>query len=119
MNAAFWGDVRFSEHLMWNAFGISEPVPDICISLLKKKFETMSRVCQVTGKRPITGNNVSHAHNKTRRRFLPNLQKKRFYVPTEDRWVTLKVSAKGIKQINRRGIEAILKEIKERDGITL
>lgn len=74
----------------------------------------MSRVCQVTGKRPISGNNVSHSNRKTRRRFLPNLFKKRFYVPSEDRWVTLKVSAKGIKVINKRGIEAVLKDMSER-----
>ncbi|MCB9235714.1 MAG: 50S ribosomal protein L28 [Bacteroidia bacterium] len=79
----------------------------------------MSRVCQVTGKHPISGNNVSHANNKTRRRWLPNLQKKRFFVPSESRWVTMRVSAKGIKVINVRGIEAVLKEIKERDGVTL
>lgn len=79
----------------------------------------MSRVCIVTGKRPISGNNVSHAHNKTRRRWLPNLQKKRFYVPSESRWVTLKLSAKGIKIINVRGIEKVLKDIKARDGIKL
>lgn len=74
----------------------------------------MARVCQVTGKRPISGNNVSHANNKTRRRFLPNLQKKRFFVPSEQKWVTLKVSAHGIRIINRRGIEAVLREMRAR-----
>ena len=73
----------------------------------------MSRVCQVTGKRPQSGNNVSHAHNKVRRRFNVNLQKKRFYVPEEDRWVTLRVSAQTIKTINKKGISAVLKEARE------
>ena len=72
----------------------------------------MSRVCQVTGKRPITGNNVSHANNKTRRRFLPNIQHKRFWVEEENRFVTLKVSAKGIRTIDKVGIKAVLDKIR-------
>jgi large subunit ribosomal protein L28 len=70
----------------------------------------MARVCQVTGKRPQVGNNVSHANNKTKRRFYPNLQKKRFFLPSENRWITLKVSTKAIKTINKNGLEAVLKE---------
>ena len=69
----------------------------------------MSKVCELTGKRPITGNNVPHSHKKTRRRFLPNLQKKRFYIPELDQWITLKVSAKAIRNINKLGIYAYLK----------
>ncbi len=69
----------------------------------------MSRICQITGKKPITGNRVSHSNIKTKRRFLPNLQVKRFYIPEEDRWVTLKVSSKAIRIINRVGISAALK----------
>jgi large subunit ribosomal protein L28 len=72
----------------------------------------MARVCEITGKRPQVGNNVSHANNKTKRRFLPNLQKKRFFIPEEDRWITLKVSTKAIKTINKLGISAVLKEAK-------
>lgn len=68
----------------------------------------MSRVCQITGKRPITGNNVSHANNKTKRRFLPNIQQRRIWVAEENRFVTLKVSAKGIRMIDKLGIKAIL-----------
>lgn len=68
----------------------------------------MSRVCQITGKRPITGNNVSHANNKTKRRFLPNIQQRRIWVAEENRFVTLKVSAKGIRIIDKLGIKAIL-----------
>lgn len=78
----------------------------------------MPRVCQVTGKKTISGNHVSHAHNKRRRQFKANIQKKRFYVPEEDRWVTLKVSAAGIKIINRRGITAVLKDL-EAKGVKL
>lgn len=72
----------------------------------------MSKVCEITGKRPITGNNVSHALNRTRRRFLPNLQKKRFYIPEEDKWITLKVSTSAIRTINKIGIKAALKRAK-------
>ena len=72
----------------------------------------MSRVCQVTGKRPITGNNVSHAHNKTRRRFLPNLHTHRFWVPNENRWVKLRVSANGMRIIDKKGIDAVIAEMR-------
>jgi len=72
----------------------------------------MSRVCQITGKKAMVGNNVSHSNQKTKRKFNPNLQTKRFYVTEEKKWVTLKVSTSGIKIINRRGISACLKEAK-------
>lgn len=72
----------------------------------------MARVCEITGKRPRVGNNVSHANNKTKRRFYPNLQKKRFFLPEENRWITIKVSTKAIKTINKYGITAVLKEAK-------
>jgi large subunit ribosomal protein L28 len=78
----------------------------------------MARICQVTGKRPRVGNNVSHANNKTKRKFYPNLQKKRFYLPDEDRWVTLKVSTSGLRTINKIGINAALKRAKENGLIT-
>lgn len=68
----------------------------------------MSKVCQVTGKRPVTGNNVSHAHNKTKRRFVPNLHHKRFWVESESRFVRLRVSAKGMRIIDKKGIDAVL-----------
>ena len=74
----------------------------------------MARVCQVTGKKPLSGHHVSKANNKVKRKFNPNLQVKRFYVPEEDRWVTLKVSAKGIRIINKRGISTVLKEMAAR-----
>ena len=74
----------------------------------------MSRVCQVTGKRPVAGNNVSHAHNKTRRRFLPNLHRHRFWVDSEQRWVRLRISAKGLRVIDKQGIDSVLKDIRAR-----
>ena len=72
----------------------------------------MSRVCQVTGKGPVTGNNISHANNKTRRRFLPNLQHHRFWVESEKRFVRLRVSAKGMRIIDKRGIDAVLVDVR-------
>ena len=74
----------------------------------------MSRVCQVTGKGPVTGNNVSHANNKTRRRFLPNLRHHRFWVESEKRFVRLRVSAKGMRIIDKRGIDVVLSELRAR-----
>ena len=70
----------------------------------------MSRVCQITGKKVISGNNVSHSHIKTRRKFHPNLQTKKFYIPEEDKWITLMVSAAGIRTINKKGISNALKD---------
>ncbi len=74
----------------------------------------MSRVCQITGKRPVTGNNVSHANNKTRRRFLPNLQYHRFWVETERRWVRLRISTKGLRIIDKLGIDEVLRDLRSR-----
>ncbi len=74
----------------------------------------MSRVCQVTGKKPVSGNNVSHAHNKTRRRFLPNLQTHKFWVESENRWVKLRVSAKGMRIIDKNGIDEVIADMRKR-----
>jgi len=74
----------------------------------------MSRVCQVTGKRPMSGNNVSHAKNRTRRRFLPNLHSRRFWLEDESRWVKLRVSGKGLRIIDKKGIETVLEELRAR-----
>jgi large subunit ribosomal protein L28 len=79
----------------------------------------MARVCQITGKRPQVGNNVSHANNKSKRKFYPNLHKKRFFIPEEDKWITLKVSANAIKTINKKGISAVLKEAKAKGILAL
>lgn len=76
----------------------------------------MSRICQLTGKRPITGNNVSHSNRRTKRRFLPNLFKKRFFIPETGEWVTLKVSSTALRNINKLGIYAYLKKL-ERKGV--
>jgi len=70
----------------------------------------MSKVCQISGKRPRVGNNVSKANNKTKRKFYPNLQRKRFYLPEEDKWVTIRVSTSTLRTINKNGITAVLKE---------
>ncbi|HDK02659.1 MAG TPA: 50S ribosomal protein L28 [Gammaproteobacteria bacterium] len=74
----------------------------------------MSRICQVTGKGPITGNNVSHANNKTRRRFLPNLHYQRFWVESERRWVRLRVSRQGMRVIDKLGIDRVLTDLRTR-----
>lgn len=74
----------------------------------------MARVCQITGKKPMLGNNVSHANNKTRRRFLPNLQYRRFWVENEKRWVSLRVSSAGLRTIDKKGIDVVLAELRER-----
>lgn len=74
----------------------------------------MSRVCQVTGKGPMVGNNVSHAHNKTRRRFLPNLHTHKFWVEEENRWVKLRVSTQGMRMIDKLGISEVLTRIRAR-----
>ena len=74
----------------------------------------MSRVCQVTGKRPITGNNVSHSNIRSKRRFLPNLHRHRFWVESENRWVKLRVSTKGLRIIDKKGIDVVLSDLRSR-----
>ena len=74
----------------------------------------MSRVCQVTGKKPQLGNHVSHANNKTRRRFLPNLQYRRFWVESENRWVRMRVSQNGLRTIDKKGIDVVIAEMRAR-----
>ena len=74
----------------------------------------MPRVCDVTGKKPMTGNNVSHANNKTKRRFLPNLHKRRFWVESENRWVRMRVSQHGLRTIDKKGIDVVLAEMRAR-----
>jgi large subunit ribosomal protein L28 len=77
----------------------------------------MARVCQVTGKKPRVGNNVSHANNKTKRRFLPNLQYKRFWVESENRWIRLRVSHSALRTIDKNGIDVVLAELRARGEI--
>lgn len=74
----------------------------------------MSRICQVTGKRPMAGNNVSHANNKTKRRFRPNLHYHRFWVASEKRWVRLRISSQGLRIIDKKGIDTVLAELRAR-----
>jgi len=74
----------------------------------------MSKVCQVTGKRPTSGNTVSHANNRRRRRFLPNLHTQRFWLETEKRWVSLKVSGHGLRTLEKKGVEAVVAELRAR-----
>ena len=74
----------------------------------------MARVCQVTGKGPMSGNNISHANNKTKRRFLPNLQRRRFWVETENRWVSLRLTNAALRTIDKNGIDAVLTEMRAR-----
>ena len=74
----------------------------------------MARVCQVTGKVPIGGNKVSHSNIKTKRRFLPNLQKKKFYLAEEDKWITLKLSTTALRTINKNGLHSVVKELRAR-----
>ena len=83
----------------------SRPLPS-------EKITVMARVCQVTGKKPIRGHSVSHSNIKTKRRFLPNLQTKRFFFAEENKWVTLKVSTEAIRTINKKGLAAVIKELR-------
>lgn len=74
----------------------------------------MARVCQVTGKKPMVGHNISHAHNKTKRRFLPNLQNRRFWSEAENRWIGLRVTNAALRTIDKKGIDAVVAELRER-----
>ncbi|MFT4785708.1 MAG: large subunit ribosomal protein L28 [Cyclobacteriaceae bacterium] len=79
----------------------------------------MSKICDITGKKVQTGNNVSHANNRTRRKFMPNLHKKRFYIPEEDRWITLKVSTTALRTINKNGIMDVLKKARANGNVSV
>jgi large subunit ribosomal protein L28 len=78
----------------------------------------MSRICEITGKKMIVGNSVSHSNIKTKRRFYPNLQTKKFYIEEEDKWITLKVSAAGIRNISKKGLYACIREAREKGYLT-
>lgn len=77
-----------------------------------RKNRVMARVCQITGKKPLTGNSVSHSNIKTKRRFLPNLQTKRFFFTEENRWITLKLTTEGIRTINKNGLATVIKDLR-------
>jgi large subunit ribosomal protein L28 len=95
-----------------NNFNFVDFYSIIILFLIFKRI--MAKVCQVTGKRPVSGNNVSHAHNKTKRRFYPNLHTHRFWVESENRFVKLKLTVKGLRIIDKKGIDAVLSEIRSR-----
>jgi large subunit ribosomal protein L28 len=78
------------------------------------KERAMARVCEVTGKKPMVGNHVSHANNKTKRRFMPNLQSRRFFVESENRWVSLRLTNAGLRTIDKKGIDAVLADLRQR-----
>jgi len=84
---------------------------------IQVKEIAMARVCQVTGKKPLVGNNVSHANNRTKRRFLPNLQDRRFWVESEKRWVRLRLTNAGLRTIEKQGIDAVLADLRGRGEI--
>jgi large subunit ribosomal protein L28 len=90
-----------------------------CYNLFFSHFKerVMARICQVTGKKPMVGNNVSHANNKTKRRFLPNLQNRRFWVESENRWVSLRIANAGLRMIDKVGIDAVLADLRARGEI--
>ena len=77
----------------------------------------MARVCEVTGKKPMVGNNVSHANNRTKRRFLPNLQRRRFWVESENRWISLRLTTNALRTIDKNGIDAVLVDLRARGEI--
>lgn len=79
-----------------------------------RKNSTMSRICEITGKKVIVGNNVSHSNIKTKRKFVPNLQTKKFFIPEENKWITLKVSVAAVRTIDKKGISACIKEAREK-----
>jgi large subunit ribosomal protein L28 len=85
---------------------------DLCAPLPTQKIEIMARVCQVTGRKPLRGHKVSHSNIKSKRRFLPNLQKKRFFLAEEDKWITLKLSADSIRTINKVGLYNVVKQLR-------
>jgi large subunit ribosomal protein L28 len=106
--------IFFRNRLCWRGSDILWYVSNFVILRIFWRIIIMAKRCQVTGKKPLSGNNVSHANNKTKRRFEPNLQYHRFWVPSEGRWVRLRVTARAIKTIDKLGIEKVLAEMRER-----
>jgi large subunit ribosomal protein L28 len=103
----FSGEVRLNRQLVIQINPLRQP-------FFKYRSVHMARVCDVTGKKPQVGNNVSHANNKTKRRFLPNLQYRRFWVESENRWVRLRVSGAALRLIDKNGIDAVLADLRAR-----
>jgi len=92
--------------------GFATYVTITCLAFPNPKERAMARVCQVTGKAPMVGNNVSHANNRTKRRFLPNLQQRRFWVETENRWISLRLTNAALRTIDKNGIDVVLAELR-------
>jgi large subunit ribosomal protein L28 len=90
------------------------PWPSRTPSIPDSKERAMARVCEVTGKKPMVGNHVSHANNKTKRRFMPNLQSRRFFVESENRWISLRLTNAGLRTIDKKGIDAVLADLRAR-----
>jgi large subunit ribosomal protein L28 len=107
--ATHLGEVRLGRPVRANP---QEPIGTGCLK--KYRSVLMARVCEVTGKGPMVGNNVSHANNKTKRRFLPNLQYRRFWVESENRWVRLRVSSAALRLIDKNGIDSVLADLRAR-----
>jgi large subunit ribosomal protein L28 len=107
----FFGEVRLGES---HAGQCELPIAIGPLAVKKYRSVHMARVCDVTGKKPMVGNNVSHANNKTKRRFLPNLQYRRFWVESENRWVRLRVSGAALRLIDKNGIDAVLADLRAR-----
>ena len=103
-----WADLAKKSKILVPEGSVIHIKPYLC----RPKNSTMARVCQVTGKKPITGNKVSHSNIKTKRRFLPNLQTKRYFLAEEDKWVTIKVSTEAIRTINKNGLFAVIKKMR-------
>ena len=104
------------ENILKKRFGSLDYFPLFCTPFLRNllNISTMSKICEITGKKVMSGNNVAHSNARTRRKFYPNLQTKKFYIPETDSYVTLKVSAAGIRKINKNGITACMKEAREK-----
>ena len=118
-NIAFNWALLTNQHQLWvdlnkktKNLPFQTTIIDIYPYLCRPKISSMARVCQVTGKKPITGNKVSHSNIKTKRRFLPNLQTKRYFLAEEDKWVTLKVSSEAIRTINKNGLFSVVKQLR-------
>src|SRR5205085_6036614 len=110
----YWPATSTAPHKRLNVGPIPQYNHWLCNIVLNAKERAMARVCQITGKAPMVGNNVSHANNKTKRRFLPNLQRRKFWVESENRWISLRLTNAALRTIDKKGIDLILTELRAR-----
>ncbi len=110
---------RMADKTQRKAWQNGLPGPNFALLYKPRAEETMARVCQLTGKRPIRGNSVSHSNIKTKRRFLPNLQEKRFFVPELNREIKLKISTSALRNINKKGVYQYIREVEKERGIRI